>query len=72
MTRWELIFLQSKANDGTYNEASLPDLKWDWPRETWLQERLRHLRELRSSASRWERETTRPQGRREAREWRLQ
>jgi len=59
MSTWELIFLQSKVNDGAYNEASLPDLKWDWPRETWLQERLRHLRKLRSFTNHWERETTR-------------
>jgi hypothetical protein len=62
MTSWELIFLHSKVNDGFYDEARLPDLKWDWPRETWLQERLRHLRKLRSSMKHWEREIPGPQG----------
>jgi hypothetical protein len=57
MTTWELIFLQSKANNGAYyDDASLPDLKWDWPRETWLQERLRYLRKLRSSSSQGQRD----------------
>ena len=71
MTSWELIFLHSKVNDGFYDEARLPDLKWAWPRETWLQERLRHLRKLRSSLKLCEARENWPARRRAAREWRL-
>jgi hypothetical protein len=44
MTTWELIFRQSKVNLGSYNGDRLPVQIWDWPRDTWFQRRLRHLR----------------------------
>jgi hypothetical protein len=44
MTSWELIFLQSRVNDGVYDGDHLPAQNWDWPRETWFQERLYYLR----------------------------
>jgi hypothetical protein len=44
MTTWQLIFQQSRANNGAYNGDSLPVRKWDWPQETWFQKRLRSLR----------------------------
>jgi hypothetical protein len=44
MTSWELIFLQSRVNDGAYDGDHLPAQNWDWPRETWFQERLYYLR----------------------------
>ena len=40
----QLIFVESRANDCDYDEDQLPSLNWDWRKETWLQERLRHLR----------------------------
>jgi len=44
MSYWESVFLQSKVNRGTYDGDRLPTQKWDWPRETWFQKRLRYLR----------------------------
>ena len=40
----QLIFVESRANNCDYDEEQLPSLNWDWRKETWLQERLRHLR----------------------------
>lgn len=45
MSSWQLIFLQSKANDGLYNEDELPRQNWKWPQGTWFQKRLRYARE---------------------------
>ena len=44
MSYWESVFLQSKVNRGAYDGDRLPTQNWDWPRETWFQKRLRHLR----------------------------
>ena len=45
MNSWEWIFRQSKVNDGAYDGDRLAiQYYWDWPRGTWLQERLRQLR----------------------------
>ena len=44
MNNWELIFSQSKVNDGLYNGDRLSTQNWEWPRQTWFQERLEHLR----------------------------
>jgi hypothetical protein len=44
MTSWELIFLQSRVNNGAYDGDELPASNWDWPRGTWFQERLNYLR----------------------------
>jgi len=49
MNSWQLIFLQSRANHGTYDGDRLPAQIWDWPQGTWFQNRRRHLREARSS-----------------------
>lgn len=40
MNPWQLIFLQSRANNGAYNEDGLPAQNWEWPQETWFQKRL--------------------------------
>jgi hypothetical protein len=45
MNAWESIFLQSPVNDGCYDEDDLPQRNWEWPRETWFQTRLEHIRE---------------------------
>ncbi|HEX9442851.1 MAG TPA: hypothetical protein VGA73_01970 [Candidatus Binatia bacterium] len=45
MNPWQLIFLQSRANHGWYDGDRLPPQVWAWPQGTWLQNRLRHLRE---------------------------
>ena len=38
---WQLVFLQSKVNGATYNGETLPGRHWDWPKNTYLQRRLR-------------------------------
>ena len=43
MTSWELIFVQSRVNNGAYDGDDLPATNWDWPRGTWFQERLRYI-----------------------------
>lgn len=45
MICWQLIFLQSKVNRGTYDGDRLPAQNWDWPQGTWFQNRLRYFRE---------------------------
>ena len=44
MSSWQLIFSQSRVNNGAYNGDRLPAQNWDWPQGTWLQTRLRYLR----------------------------
>ena len=46
---WRLIFSQSHANDGRYDEESLPTQVWAWPQDTWLKKRTRELREEQKS-----------------------
>jgi hypothetical protein len=38
---WQAIFLQSKVNGASYNGEALPPRTWDWPKNTYLQRRLR-------------------------------
>jgi hypothetical protein len=44
MSSWQLIFIQSKVNNGTYDGDRLFPQNWDWPKETWFQMRLHALR----------------------------
>jgi hypothetical protein len=44
MNSWQLIFLQSKVNNGEYHGDLLLPQIWDWPEETWFQKRLRYIR----------------------------
>jgi hypothetical protein len=44
MNSWELIFQVSRVNGESYDEDRLPIQNWEWPRGTWFQRRLRHLR----------------------------
>jgi len=44
MISWQLIFIQSKVNNGPYDGDRLLAQNWDWPNETWFQMRLRDLR----------------------------
>ena len=46
MSSWQLIFEQSKVNNGVYNGDRFPAQHWEWPRETWFQTRLRYLRQV--------------------------
>ena len=43
MTRWQLVFAQSRANAGMYAGDGLPAHHWHWPQDTWLQKRRRYL-----------------------------
>ncbi|MBM2803929.1 MAG: hypothetical protein HW419_1822 [Deltaproteobacteria bacterium] len=45
MNAWESVFLQSPVNDGCYEEDELPQQNWDWPKGTWFQARLDHIRD---------------------------
>lgn len=45
MNIWESVFSQSRVNDGHYDEESLPQVHWDWPKRTWFQARLDYARE---------------------------
>jgi hypothetical protein len=56
MSAWQLIFLQSKVNNGAYNGERLAAQNWDWPQGTWFQKRLHHLRRT----QRWPLKTTEP------------
>jgi hypothetical protein len=38
-TYWQLIFLQSKVNGASYNGEALARHNWDWPKETYLQDK---------------------------------
>jgi len=44
MSFWQLIFLQSRANNGAHCEDTLPAQNWDWPQGTWFQKRLHDIR----------------------------
>jgi len=46
MSSWQLIFQQSKVNNGVYNGDRFPAQHWEWPRETWFQTHLRYLRQV--------------------------
>ena len=50
MRSWQLIFLQSKVNNGAYDGDRLPPQTWDWPEGTWFQTRLHYLRSNRKDA----------------------
>ena len=38
---WQLVFSQSKANGADYYGEELPGYTWSWPKNTYLQRRLR-------------------------------
>lgn len=44
MNAWQIVFEQSRVNNGLYTGDALPAQNWQWPQGTWLQKRLRHLR----------------------------
>lgn len=46
---WQLVFLQSKVNGAAYTGEDLPGRNWDWPKNTYLQRRLRRHKFLRPS-----------------------
>jgi hypothetical protein len=46
---WQMIFLQSKVNGASYNGEDLPGRNWNWPKNTYLQRRLRRHKWFQSS-----------------------
>jgi len=48
MHTWKSIFMQSRVNNGYYQEEGLPQQAWEWPKKTWFQSRLGFVREHRS------------------------
>jgi len=48
---WQLVFLQSKVNGAPYNGEQLPGRSWDWPKDTYLQRRLRRSKWFQSNNS---------------------
>ena len=46
---WQSIFLQSKVNGAVYGGEQLLGLNWEWPKHTYLQQRLEYLRKYRSA-----------------------
>jgi hypothetical protein len=46
---WQLVFLQSKVNGAPYTGEWLSLCSWKWPKNTYLQCRLKHLRRYQSS-----------------------
>lgn len=55
---WQVIFDQSKANGAAYVGESLPYQIWQWPKDTWLQERRREVRAADKKESPWPLKTT--------------
>ena len=41
---WQLVFAQSKVNGAHYIGEQLPGSNWNWPKETFLQRRLRQVK----------------------------
>jgi hypothetical protein len=42
LSDWQLILLQSKAYGCSCRDEDLPQKNWQWPQNTWFQERLSH------------------------------
>lgn len=41
LSYWQQIFYNSKLNGGRYDGDELPVSKWEFPRNTWFEQRLR-------------------------------
>jgi hypothetical protein len=41
---WQLVFSQSRVNGAPYGGEQLPGRNWNWPKDTYLQRRLRELK----------------------------
>jgi hypothetical protein len=40
MSYWQLVFARSRANGCFYHFEDLLQVKWQWPKDSWFQERL--------------------------------
>jgi hypothetical protein len=41
---WQQVFLRSIINGAPYSGDQLPGRNWSWPKDTYLQRRLREVR----------------------------
>lgn len=41
---WQRVFMESKVNGAPYFGEQLPGQTWKWPKNTYLQRRLRYAR----------------------------
>jgi hypothetical protein len=48
---WQLVFLQSKVNGAKYEGEQLMGHSWNWPKDTYLQRRLKQIRWNRSTVT---------------------
>lgn len=48
MSPWQFIFLQSRINLPCYSIVEPQASHWSWPKETWFQNRLNHIRNVES------------------------
>jgi len=46
LTYWQRVFLQSKVNGASYDGESLRGQVWCWPKNTYLQRRLKDQQQL--------------------------
>ena len=46
---WQLVFLHSKVNGAPYTGELLSPRSWQWPEDTYLQRRLKDLRQYQPS-----------------------
>ena len=43
---WQMVFLHSKVNGAPYNGEELCGRNWQWPKDTYLQQRLQRSKWL--------------------------
>ncbi len=48
---WQQVFLQSKVNGAAYFGEELPGRNWSWPKDTYLQRRLKRDKWLEASSN---------------------
>jgi hypothetical protein len=41
---WQLVFLHSKVNGAAYDGEQLPRRNWNWPKDTYFQQRVRRAK----------------------------
>lgn len=44
LSTWQQVFAQSKVNGATYHGEKLQGQHWNWPKDTYLQRRLKQLK----------------------------
>ena len=44
MSLWQQVFAQSKVNGASYHGEELQGQNWTWPKDTYLQRRLKKIK----------------------------